>query len=246
MLVDTEREAAEQKIYATDGVVRLGPVLDASELELARVAIDRAFFAGSAVAAGVRDLSERRGQPLNYGLLQKVNLWQADPFFARLVRRADLVRRVARMIGGPLRLFRDHAFYKPGGKGEHSHLGLHQDNRYWHLDPPAAATVWLALDDSTVENGCVHYLPGSHTARADHVRTDPDAILVEVVDAADPIPYPVRAGEALLHHAQVVHGSPPNRTDRPRRAYGVVYMRADVCVRGESATAHPLLRELIT
>jgi 2-oxoglutarate-dependent dioxygenase len=237
-----ETEPAE---FERDGVLRWGPFLAADELDAVRDAMERAFYAGPGVAADVRDLSERRGRPLEYGLLQKVDLWQDEPVFAGLVARPDVVARVAAMLGGPVRLFRDHAFYKPAGKGEASNLVLHQDNRYWHLEPAAAATIWIALDDATVANGCVHYVLGSHRrGRIEHERTDPDSVLVEAVTDEEPVPYPVSAGSALIHHAQTLHGSPPNRTPWPRRAYCIVYMRADILRRGEPVTDYPLAAEL--
>jgi 2-oxoglutarate-dependent dioxygenase len=236
--------ATDLDTFDRDGVLRWGTVLDAEGLDEAGRALERAFFANSAVADGVRDLSERRGRPLEYGLLQKVDLWRVDPFFARLVRRPEVVTRVEGLLGGAVRLLRDHAFYKPAGKGAASGLALHQDNRYWHLEPPLAGTLWIALDDATVENGCVHYVPGSHRrGRIEHVRPRPDATLLEAVSDEQATPYPVPAGAALFHHAQVLHGSPPNRTARPRRAYCVVYVRADVVQRGEPVGG-PLVAEL--
>jgi 2-oxoglutarate-dependent dioxygenase len=239
--LDPERAAFER-----DGVIRWGPFCTPAELAELRGAVERAFFADAATAAGVRDLSEREGKPLEYGLLQKVDLWREDPVFAGLVARPDVVERVERLLGGPVRLFRDHSFYKPGGKGEASNLLLHQDNRYWHLEPPQAATIWIALDDATVQNGCVHYVLGSQRrGRIQHERTVPGAVLVEAVNDEEPVPFPVPAGDALFHHAQVLHGSRPNQTDLPRRAYCIVYMRADITRRGEPVTDYPLAAELV-
>lgn len=242
-----EQDILEPEILERDGILRWGPFLQPAELGQATAALERAFFTEPvggqpAVSEGVRDLSEHRGRPLEYGLLQKVNLWREDPFFAGLVRRPDVVDRVQRLLGGSVRLFRDHAFYKPAGKRDASKLALHQDNRYWHLEPPLAGTVWVALDDATVENGCVHYVLGSHRrGRIEHVRAHPDAILVEAVTDEKAVPYPVPAGHALFHHAQVLHGSSANRTIRPRRAYCIVYMRADVLRHNQPVSEFPLM-----
>jgi 2-oxoglutarate-dependent dioxygenase len=245
MPATTQQGAAERAAFDRDGVLNWGQFLAPAELEPVRQAMERCFFAGADVAADVRDLSERRGQPLEYGLLQKVDLWHDDPVFAGLVARPDVVARVETLLGGPVRLFRDHAFYKPAGKGEASNLVLHQDNRYWHLEPAQAATIWVALDDATVANGCVHYVLGSHRrGRIEHERTDPDSVLVEAVTDETAVPYPVPAGSALIHHAQTLHGSPPNRTPWPRRAYCIVYMRADILRHGEPVTDYPLATEL--
>lgn len=235
---------AERAAFERDGVIRWGAFLTAAELAQVRAGVERAFHADA--AAGVRDLSEVAGRPLTGGLLQKVDLWKEDPLFAGLVSRPDVVERAERLLGGPVRLFRDHSFYKPGGKGADSNLLLHQDNRYWHLDPPLGATIWIALDDATVHNGCVHYVLGSHRrGRIQHERTVPGAVLVEAVNDEATVPYPVPAGDALFHDVQVLHGSPPNQTDLPRRAYCIVYIRDGIARRGEPVTDYPLATDLV-
>jgi enoyl-CoA hydratase/carnithine racemase len=148
MIDDVDRSAFER-----DGYVYLGPLVSGRELDELRRRLDRHLRdASGQPSEGVRDLSERRGKPLSYAILQLVNVWQRDPVFADLARRPDIVDAMTEILGRELRLFRDQAFYKPpAADGE---LYLHQDNRYWHLDPPEAATLWLALDDATVENAC--------------------------------------------------------------------------------------------
>ncbi|MGW0118728.1 phytanoyl-CoA dioxygenase family protein [Streptomyces sp. NPDC003327] len=241
----TDPAAGEREVFARDGVVRWDDVLTPRQVTDLRGSVERAFFDGDRPAEGVRDLSERRGRPLDLALLQKVNLWQSDPACEAQVRRPDLYRRVEALLGGPVRLFRDHSFYKQSGKGDRSRLVLHQDNRYWHLTPPEAVTVWMALDDATPENGCVHYVLGSHRwGRVEHVRPEEGAVLVEARSEQEPVAYPVPAGSALVHHANVLHGSGPNLTDGPRRAYALVFVRADVTVRGEPMTGFPLAADL--
>lgn len=237
--------AGEREAFRRDGVVRWDSVLTPGQVTALRGSVERAFFDGGRPADGVRDLSERQGRPLDLALLQKVNLWQNDPACEEQVRRSDLYPRVESLLGGPVRLFRDHSFYKPAGKGDRSRLVLHQDNRYWHLDPPEAVTVWMALDDATLENGCVHYVHGSHRlGRIEHVRPEEGAVLVEAHSDQEPVPYPVPAGSALVHHANTLHGSGPNLTDGPRRAYALVFVRADATVRGEPMTGFPLAADL--
>ncbi|AGJ59293.1 phytanoyl-CoA dioxygenase family protein [[Kitasatospora] papulosa] len=241
----TDPAADEREVFRRDGVVRWDHVLTPGQVADLRVSVERAFFDDGRPAEGVRDLSERRGRPLDLALLQKVNLWRSDEACEAQVRRTDLYRRVEALLGGPVRLFRDHSFYKPAGKGERSRLVLHQDNRYWHLSPPEAVTVWMALDDATPENGCVQYVLGSHRwGRVEHTRPEEGAVLVEARSEREPVEYPVPAGSALVHHANTLHGSGPNLTDGPRRAYALVFVRADVSARGEAMTGVPLAADL--
>lgn len=242
----TDPTVTDREVFRRDGVVRWDGVLTPTQVAELRGSVERAFFDGDRPAEGVRDLSERQGKPLDLALLQKVDLWRSDPACEAQVRRADLVSRVEALLGGPVRLFRDHSFYKAAGKGDRSRLVLHQDNRYWHLDPPEAVTVWMALDDATPDNGCVHYVPGSHRwGRVEHVRPEEGAVLVEARSDREPVAYPVPAGSALVHHANTLHGSGPNLTDGPRRAYALVFVRADSTVRGRPTTDLPLAADLV-
>jgi ectoine hydroxylase-related dioxygenase (phytanoyl-CoA dioxygenase family) len=89
----------------------------------------------------------------------------------------------------------------------------------------AHLSCWIGLDDSTRENGCVNYVPGSHnwnllpiTGLAD----DMDSIQAVLTDEQKanfkPMPIELKKGEASFHHPLMVHGSFANNTDRPRRA----------------------------
>jgi ectoine hydroxylase-related dioxygenase (phytanoyl-CoA dioxygenase family) len=90
----------------------------------------------------------------------------------------------------------------------------------------AHLTCWIGLDDSTIDNGCVHYVPGSHRwplLPVTGLAGDMEAIR-EVLDDEqwamfqNPVAVELKAGEATFHHPLMVHGSFANRTDRPRRA----------------------------
>ncbi|GAA2998611.1 phytanoyl-CoA dioxygenase family protein [Streptomyces fulvorobeus] len=243
----TSDPEADRETFERDGVIRWDNVLTPSQVIALRASMERAFFAGNDEPAdGVLDLSETTERPSDRALLQKIGIWQNDPVCEEQIRRPDLVPRVEALLGGPVRLFRDHSFYKPAGKGERSRLVLHQDNRYWHLDPPDAVTIWMALDDATLENGCVHYVKGTHhLGRVEHVRPEEGAVLVEALTDQETVPYPIPAGSALVHHINTLHGSGPNLTDRPRRAYSLVFVRADTTVRGRPMTEYPLAADLI-
>jgi ectoine hydroxylase-related dioxygenase (phytanoyl-CoA dioxygenase family) len=89
----------------------------------------------------------------------------------------------------------------------------------------AHITCWIGLDDSTRDNGCLHYVPGSHqwsllpvtglTGSMDEILT---VLSPEQREAFQPVPIELKRGECSFHHPLMVHGSYENRTDRPRRA----------------------------
>jgi len=106
-------------------------------------------------------------------------------------------------------------------------LPWHQDEAYW--DPPMvyrAMGSWLPLDDATIENGCMSFIPGSHGSDVlphRHVNDDPavHALFTEPdpADIARAVPVPVPAGGAVFHHSRTLHASGPNTTAKARRAW---------------------------
>lgn len=84
--------------------------------------------------------------------------------------------------------------------------------------------MWIALDDATVESGCLHFVPGSHRFAVlphRHIGDDPSihGLAADGVDASGAVAVPVAAGGATIHHCRTLHYSGPNRTAQPRRAY---------------------------
>lgn len=87
-------------------------------------------------------------------------------------------------------------------------------------------TCWIGLDDSTVDNGCLQYIPGSHrwdllpvTGLAGDMEAIKSVLTPEQLDQfQNPYAVELKAGQAAFHHPLLVHGSYENRTTRPRRA----------------------------
>jgi ectoine hydroxylase-related dioxygenase (phytanoyl-CoA dioxygenase family) len=111
---------------------------------------------------------------------------------------------------------------------------LHQDYPYW-IDVAENAeeicTAMLFLDDSNLENGCLHVVPGSHLTGRWHGRTDGDRFAANEVDQSvyrdlDLVPVEVPAGSLVLFGPFLVHQSAPNTSDRERRALLYSYQPA--------------------
>ncbi len=233
-----------KQIFERDGVVALGRVLDLDQLTDLRERLTRwCTDANGSIAPGVRNLADTLEGAGENSVMQRVNLYLVDPVFEALARRDDFLDAVESVLGHHIRLFRDQCFYKPPFRG--GEVYMHQDNRYWHLDPPDAVVFYLALDDCTVENGCVHFVKGSHEwGRVEHVRaSEGRSILLEAVaDKSLAVPLELPAGHASMHHCQVLHWSPPNRSSKPRRAHTIEYVAAHSRCRGELLLQAPLLR----
>ncbi|XP_046996695.1 phytanoyl-CoA dioxygenase domain-containing protein 1 homolog [Schistocerca americana] len=117
--------------------------------------------------------------------------------------------------------------YKNPGVG--SEVVAHQDATFLHTEPTELVGFWFALDDATVENGCLWFAPGSHRSGV-HRRLirnpDPNSDELLIFTAPAPQyqssifqPVPVRKGTCVLIHGQVVHKSEHNKSQHPRHAY---------------------------
>ncbi len=159
------------------------------------------------------------------------NLAHHVDIFREHALSAEVADAIADLIGSPISLYTDQALLKPPRVG--SAKPPHQDGAYFITTPfDSLITCWCALDDATAENGCLHYIPGSHRlGLQDHtvIENTPHKVPPEF-RAESAVAAPVRAGGCLFHHGLTLHMTPPNRTDRWRRAYVCHYVRADAVV----------------
>jgi ectoine hydroxylase-related dioxygenase (phytanoyl-CoA dioxygenase family) len=157
-------------------------------------------------------------------LFHALGHWRIEPGFHDLLWHPAFTGPASQLLGGSVRFWHDQLFSKPPRHG--GVVAWHQDYSYWtRTQPMQHLTCWIGLDDSTQENGCLWYVPGSHrwpllpvtglAGDMDEIRT----VLSEEQRAAfRPVPIELKKGEASFHHPLMVHGSYENRTDRPRRA----------------------------
>lgn len=179
-------------------------------------------------------------------LFHALGAWRISPAFHDLLWNPRFVVPASQLLGGRVRFWHDQLFCKPPRHG--GVVAWHQDYSYWtRTTPMAHLTCWIALDDATVENGCLQYVPGSHrwnllritglTGGMEAVR----AVLTPEQQAQfTPVAIEVRKGEATFHHPLMLHGSSENRSDRPRRGAVINVIRDGV----RSATSEPLLQGL--
>jgi non-haem Fe2+, alpha-ketoglutarate-dependent halogenase len=126
------------------------------------------------------------------------------------------------------------------------YISWHQDGTYWGLDSVRVTTAWIALTDSTVDNGCMRVVPGSHrrpilphrdTYAADNRLSRGQEIEVEV-DERDAVDVVLRAGQMSLHHVNIIHGSNPNPSDGSRIGFAPRFTTPETSqVDGEPLTA---------
>jgi ectoine hydroxylase-related dioxygenase (phytanoyl-CoA dioxygenase family) len=157
-------------------------------------------------------------------LFHALGAWRITPGFHDVLWNPAFAVPAAQLLKGAVRFWHDQLFCKPPHHG--GVVAWHQDYSYWtRTEPMTHLTCWIGLDDSTRENGCLHYVPGSHkwrllpvTGLAGDMHAIQSVLSDEQKRAWKPVAVELKAGEASFHHPLMVHGSFENRTDRPRRA----------------------------
>jgi ectoine hydroxylase-related dioxygenase (phytanoyl-CoA dioxygenase family) len=147
-----------------------------------------------------------------------------------LARAPQLVDVVETIIGPGVSVFFSQIFFKaPEGGGPKP---AHQDNFYFGPnDPEGVVTAWVALDDATLENGCLYFGDGTnrgpvytHRAPADepfNLQLPPSILQRQPMS-----PAPVMKGGVSFHHGNTFHQSGPNLSTRWRRACALHYVNA--------------------
>ena len=176
--------------------------------------------------------AEASGRLPEGGLRNKSHL--LFPWLYDLIRHPGIVDAVEGVLGPDILCWSSSFFIKePRNK---SFVSWHQDLTYWGLDPADIVTAWVAISESTTENGAMRVMPGTHTTDIiPHSDTfDPDNLLsrgqeisVEV-DASKAVALELQPGEMSLHHVKLIHGSEPNPSPKRRIGYAIRYIPTHV------------------
>ena len=184
------------------------------------------------------------GDP-NSILFHALGAWRIKPGFHDVLWHPAFTTAASQLLAGPVRFWHDQLFCKPAKHG--GVVAWHQDYSYWtRTKPMSHLTCWIGLDESTRDNGCLQYVPGSHrwdllpiTGLAGDMHAIRQALDDEQWEMLNnPVAIELQPGEAAFHHPLMVHGSNENRTDRPRRATVINAFRDGVA----SAADSPLLQ----
>ena len=223
----TERDIS---FFQEQGYIRYEGFFSAGEMSELRDAIDRAIARNRERIRGAEGggrVSEEYERVFN----QMVNLWTDHPAAKTFALHGDLAEAGRRLSGcRHVRIYHDHAMVKPPGQSSRA-TNWHQDAPYWRMDPVGSFSAWIAVDDVTVDNGCLHFVPGSHR----YGRQEPISLTVEgesIIDrmqgqgfaVAEPVSMEMAAGGVTFHHGCTFHYAGPNRTGTPRRAFAIIYI----------------------
>lgn len=181
----------------------------------------------------------------NRVLFHALGAWRITPAFHDQLWNPAWVVPASQLLRGGVRFWHDQLFCKPARDG--GVVAWHQDYSYWtRTQPMAHLTCWIGLDDTSQENGCLQYIPGSHrwellpiTGLAGRMQAIHDVLTDEQRSAfAQPVAVELKRGQAAFHHPLMVHGSGENTSDRPRRAAVLNAFRDGT----KSASNEPLLQ----
>ncbi|HYE04481.1 MAG TPA: phytanoyl-CoA dioxygenase family protein [Planctomycetota bacterium] len=212
--------------YREQGFLVYDDLLTPAELDDLRLGVARALRR----YAGVRQLDrpdESKDDGPDRIFQQRFDLWRHEPIVRRYLQGPEMGELAGRLSGvAGLRVYYDQSLVKGPWADA---TGFHFDNPYWSYHHRDALTVWVALDDATLQNGCLHYLPGSH--RLPEQRNAGFAGAVGAIFTEHPelagvaaVPASVRAGGCVFHNGRTAHAAGPNLTPRPRRAMTTMFI----------------------
>lgn len=228
--------------YEANGYLVVGDVFSAEEMEAIRAEIDALLADPDHPPAGVtigregHTAADRSSKAAHDNSIRGAAfLVRFMPFFQDIARQENLLALTRGLLGPRVKVFRDQALFKPpGGQAK----PLHQDQSYFRVDPiDDLTTAWIALDDATLDNGCMCYVPASHKHGIFPVDADPERPVHHVPRTGDlklapPVACPVSAGSVIFHHGCTLHASEANHSDTWRRA--IIFHYATAHARSEN------------
>ena len=150
-----------------------------------------------------------------------------------LMHHPHILGCVSDLLGPQLIALAAHYFCKMPHDG--TTVAWHQDASYWPLTPSKTATVWLAIDDADVANGCMRFVSGSHRQGQLEFRAsaaDENNVLNQTVDAVERygtvVDIELQAGQISIHSDLLLHSSHYNESDRRRCGLTMRYCTPDV------------------
>lgn len=224
---DKYRLSNEQiEFFHTNGYLKGIRILDDTQIDVLRHELETLLDPSHPGRELFYEYNANESADPNKVLFHALGAWRVSPAFHDLLWHPAMTVPAFQLLASPVRFWHDQLFVKPAKHG--GVVIWHQDHSYWtRTTPMAHLTCWIGLDDSTRENGCLHYVPRSHKWNLlprESFANDMDKIREFLTDEQlaefDPIPIELRKGECSFHHPLMVHGSFANDSERPRR--GVV------------------------
>jgi hypothetical protein len=159
-----------------------------------------------------------------HGMLVLDFLAEQDLELRTFCAHAPLMDLLRPRLGDTIRLFYNQAIYKPLENPRE--FPWHQDNGYVPVKPDEYITCWIALNDATIENGCIWVQPGTHrSGTLPHVDSPIGKVGYQGDDEGIPVPVP--QGSVIVFSSLLLHRSGPNVSNGVRKAYVLQYIPGD-------------------
>jgi hypothetical protein len=212
--------------FRRDGFLLLPQISPPEEVAQLREIFDRLFRSGAGWKKGAQyDLAgtDMDGRPA--ALPQLLNPIQFAPELGSTQFRTNALAIASQLLGTGTESWFEHAILKPPRYG--AATPWHQDEA--HRNDPGTdyeqLSIWMPLQEATVENGCMRYIAGSHLDPVLEHRSpnnDPRITALECIGPFAPesaVLCPLPPGGAAMHHCRTLHSAGPNQSDLPRCAY---------------------------
>lgn len=223
--MQTQLTQEQITFYRENGFLVLDHFLNPEELTLWRKLIDEAVEKRQKQRLPGSEASFN--QYTNKAFIQCLNLWRDHPAIRKIILDERLGQMVAHLEGiRGIRVWHDQALIKEPWAEP---TAWHQDNTAWSFSSNHAISIWVALDDVTLQNGCLFFLPGTHQQRFEkHIRTNSG--LGEFfkhypqLSGIEPVAATMKAGSCSFHNGLMLHAAHANMSPRKRRAMTCAYM----------------------
>lgn len=220
--------------YRKNGFVVIDDFLNSEELETWRAAVDNAVenrkgrkFPHSELVSGEEDGINKDAAYFGNVFVQIINLWETDDKMKELMhdkRLGEMASTLSESDG--IRIWHDQSLIKQPWANPTS---WHLDTPFWSFDSREALSIWVALDDVTLQNGCLYFMPESQKdTRLEEpgIGSNMGEVFKEYPDywTHTPTPSIIKAGSCSFHNGLCLHAAGPNMTPGVRRAMTCAYM----------------------
>jgi len=229
--------------FTVEGLFTVGEVEDVRE-EITRIVKECPPAKGGMVQLEP-DILEKpdTSESAELGVRKLAKIAVQNDFFHDVAFHPGMLEIATTLLGADVNLFQSMSLLKPPRIG--GAKMWHQDNAYFRQTPNDVFGFWVACDDTTVENGCMHIIPKSHTQGiGEHDMVNNDYVLLNPPSTEHAVAVPLKAGDALIFHGEIFHHTPPNRTDKRRRAIQYHYSSTK-CRRTNDHTPYFIEPELL-
>jgi ectoine hydroxylase-related dioxygenase (phytanoyl-CoA dioxygenase family) len=216
--------AEQRSFFEKEGYLSIPAITDAEEIAWFRETYER-------LLADERAMQVKYTEPGASGVINQIfgaELREPKLVQTRYVRNA--LAMAAELLGVPKEKVSYGGMlliYKPPGAGRD--VPWHQDEAYWDTFDNKnchSLSVWMPLDEVTVDSGCMQFLPQSHHADFLNYRQPEGAqplVLADPVDVSAAVACPLPPGGATFHHCRTLHYTGPNTSPRGRRACTTIF-----------------------